>query len=466
MDSPSAVDSPVVPSGNRRDFLRLASGLLVLSGSSYLTGCGGRHHEEQPLAEGQEGLTRADALLFESAKALPPANLASVTLADGTTVAEVLGSLTGRSVQLRSRRTNSRKTTRAVGRAETAEKTPEQYKREFIAKMIEKGNFLIDRSKHQYSRGQDSVQNGLQYVYGSRDYEIRTSAATIRDNQPEEKRSRYGCCTELLHGLDCSGLIYQCADIAGGMPIGRSVSASTLIDPKTWNNQIPSEWNLRMIEVSANEPYQNGDIIGTIEHVGFIINEIPFKTGIIQSNGRRGCLRDGGIDTAECTKNADPNKRGPRRIEFTEVNQYFTGRTTRLRLVPKATFLVELRWGSQPDMDLHVIEPNGTHVYYDNLKGTSGDLDFDATESYGTEHYKPHDKLADGVYKIGVNYFEGTSPETANIVITAGAETKHYSKTFDKALGEDGDGIPVMIATVRVATSSATGDTTITINPA
>ena len=142
MDSSSTVDSPVVPSGNRREFLRLASGLLVLSGSSYLTGCGGRHHEEQleeqPLAEGQEGLTRADALLFESAKALPPANLASVTLADGTTVAEVLSNLTGRAVQPRSVRTNSRKTTRVVGRAETVAKTPEQYKREFIAKMIEK----------------------------------------------------------------------------------------------------------------------------------------------------------------------------------------------------------------------------------------------------------------------------------------------------------------------------------------
>lgn len=28
-----------------------------------------------------------------------------------------------------------------------------------------------------------------------------------------------------------------------------------------------------------------------------------------------------------------------------------------------------LTWGSNPDIDLHVFEPNGTHVYYTNFLG-------------------------------------------------------------------------------------------------
>jgi hypothetical protein len=33
---------------------------------------------------------------------------------------------------------------------------------------------------------------------------------------------------------------------------------------------------------------------------------------------------------------------------------------------------VTLNWGSQPDVDLHVFEPDGTHVYYASRSGLSG----------------------------------------------------------------------------------------------
>ena len=44
---------------------------------------------------------------------------------------------------------------------------------------------------------------------------------------------------------------------------------------------------------------------------------------------------------------------------------------------------VTLEWGSQPDVDLHIFEPDNTHVYYRLLKGVSGFLDLDDTDGLG-----------------------------------------------------------------------------------
>ncbi len=440
----------------RREFLRLSGGALAIAGLGTLTACGGGgggDTEEQPLTDGQEGLVGADALLFDSAETLPPVNLAAVVLADGTTLAE----LAGRTAQPPSVRKDSRKTTRVVGRAETAAKTPEQYKRDFIKGMTEKGNFLIDRSNHKFLKDDiGQKQNGLAYVWGGRDITKRAKAT-----------ENAGCCTEMLYGLDCSGLIYVCANHAG-VPLPSKVQAKTLVIPETWNKILPPEWNLRMVILEDSDRYQNGDIIGTTGHVGFFAFDNPSMISIIQSNGNTGCDNNGKVIETECEKMYGTG-RGPRRIKFSEIKSYFltdVRNTKRLRLVPKVTFLVELRWGAQPDMDLHVIEPNGTQVFYDNLKGTSGELDFDATEPGGTEHYRPKTGLADGIYKIGVNYFEGIGPETAKIVITAGAETKSFSKTFQEARGKDYNLKPEIVATVEVATNKITGEAKIAIKPA
>lgn len=66
-----------------------------------------------------------------------------------------------------------------------------------------------------------------------------------------------------------------------------------------------------------------------------------------------------------------------------------------LAIKPNATqsdgvITVELLWDDQPDLDLHIYEPqiNSTnHVYYANRHGISGYLDVDDTDGYGPEHY-------------------------------------------------------------------------------
>ncbi|MDH5526653.1 MAG: hypothetical protein OEY97_05020 [Nitrospirota bacterium] len=67
---------------------------------------------------------------------------------------------------------------------------------------------------------------------------------------------------------------------------------------------------------------------------------------------------------------------------------------------------VQLSWGNPTDMDLHVFEPGGWHVYWSSPQGMSGKLDVDRW-SYGPEHYYVAcDAVAVGRYRIGVNYYD------------------------------------------------------------
>ena len=44
---------------------------------------------------------------------------------------------------------------------------------------------------------------------------------------------------------------------------------------------------------------------------------------------------------------------------------------------------ITFTWDVPFDIDLHVIEPDGTHVYWINKKGNSGYLDVDDVTGYG-----------------------------------------------------------------------------------
>lgn len=114
---------------------------------------------------------------------------------------------------------------------------------------------------------------------------------------------------------------------------------------------------------------------------------------------------------------------------------------------------VTLTWGSEPDIDLHVTEPNGIHVYYQNLQGISGFLDLDDTDGYGPEHYYVScDELETGSYSVGVNYYDGSWAQTAQIQIsTADGNTRTFSRVLSSAVGSDGNDYPVNIAIISVS---------------
>ena len=80
-----------------------------------------------------------------------------------------------------------------------------------------------------------------------------------------------------------------------------------------------------------------------------------------------------------------------------------------------------LTWGEQPDVDLHVFEPNGSHVYYRNLVGQDGQLDVDDVSGWGPENYVVAcNDVNAGTYEIGVNYYSGRAPEVAKVALFLG----------------------------------------------
>ena len=114
---------------------------------------------------------------------------------------------------------------------------------------------------------------------------------------------------------------------------------------------------------------------------------------------------------------------------------------------------VTLTWGAEPDVDLHVFEPDGSHVYYASPAGTSGYLDYDDVTSWGPEHYYVVDceALAAGTYRVGVNYYRGSAPETAYVQIQAGEVIRHYLTYLAQEEGRAGNANPEGVADIEVA---------------
>jgi hypothetical protein len=113
---------------------------------------------------------------------------------------------------------------------------------------------------------------------------------------------------------------------------------------------------------------------------------------------------------------------------------------------------VTLTWGPQPDIDLHVYEPDGTHVDYRNKRGNAGYLDVDDTSSYGPEnYYVSSSSLQLGSYLIGVNYYSGSGPDVAHISIRTCTSIRDYELSVYTSCGEACNNSPVMIAKVSVS---------------
>jgi len=113
-----------------------------------------------------------------------------------------------------------------------------------------------------------------------------------------------------------------------------------------------------------------------------------------------------------------------------------------------------LSWGDQPDVDLHVFEPNGTHVYYSARVGVSGNLDVDDVNGNGPENYRVAcGDIELGKYHIGVNYYHGYAPEDASVTLYLGDGLDRSPRTVHLATvsGSGGDDNPIIMYEVDVA---------------
>ncbi|WP_020203338.1 YfaP family protein [Cupriavidus sp. WS] len=100
-----------------------------------------------------------------------------------------------------------------------------------------------------------------------------------------------------------------------------------------------------------------------------------------------------------------------KRVQFYDGYQ---GRTRpRLRVV--------LSWDSDAtDLDLHVVAPDGQHIFYANrVAGNGGALDVDVTTGYGPEIYSIA-APPPGTYLVYVNYYgSGAGPEAITVAQVA-----------------------------------------------
>lgn len=106
----------------------------------------------------------------------------------------------------------------------------------------------------------------------------------------------------------------------------------------------------------------------------------------------------------------------------------------------QGVFQVTATWDTNGDIDLHVFEPTGAHVFWANRTGDVGQLDRDDTVLVGPENYfvcSP-DRLVPGEYEVYVNNFGGETGTNVTVHVRAGTAIDSYEVTVGLAnLGQD-----------------------------
>jgi hypothetical protein len=112
-----------------------------------------------------------------------------------------------------------------------------------------------------------------------------------------------------------------------------------------------------------------------------------------------------------------------------------------------------LTWNTTADIDLHVIEPNGTHVYFAFRNGTTATLDFDDRD-FGPENiFVGASGAAAGTYQIFIVHFAGPAPTTSTVAVTLRAGTPSaQSFLFTRVTSAANIGVGYNVANVNVLT--------------
>lgn len=85
-------------------------------------------------------------------------------------------------------------------------------------------------------------------------------------------------------------------------------------------------------------------------------------------------------------------------------------------------FTTTLTWNGTGDTDLHVYEPDSSHVFYRYMLGTTGYLDVDNTTANGPEHYFAScdsTKLQTGTYQVAVANYNAADGRIATVQIAS-----------------------------------------------
>jgi len=110
-----------------------------------------------------------------------------------------------------------------------------------------------------------------------------------------------------------------------------------------------------------------------------------------------------------------------------------------------------LTWDTdETDLDIHLIEPDSTHVFFSNQEGPTASLDVDDRDGFGPENiFVPPDQADSGIYEIFIVYYSDSVPTTATISIKVFADTPlEMTATFTRVLSSEDMNLGVNVANV------------------
>lgn len=93
--------------------------------------------------------------------------------------------------------------------------------------------------------------------------------------------------------------------------------------------------------------------------------------------------------------------------------------------VPSGFFTATLTWDGPGIVDLHVMEPSGTHVYFENVRGQSGRMAFSNRTGYTQNKYIANcdtNQLAEGKYSFSLANYGDAQGSMATLQIASNAE--------------------------------------------
>jgi uncharacterized protein YfaP (DUF2135 family) len=126
---------------------------------------------------------------------------------------------------------------------------------------------------------------------------------------------------------------------------------------------------------------------------------------------------------------------------------------------------ITLTWNTLADIDLHVIEPNGTHVSWERRNGVTAFLDVDNTTGFGPETISVRRGAAvAGIYEVFIVQARGDEPTTSTVAITLNVGTPAaMTALFTRQTSEANldDEYDVAIVDVKSGTVAETGGTRI-----
>lgn len=125
-------------------------------------------------------------------------------------------------------------------------------------------------------------------------------------------------------------------------------------------------------------------------------------------------------------------------------------------------FTVTLTWSGLGDEDLHVFEPNGSHVFYAAKQGVVGYLDKDNVYGYGPEHYYASCDPAvmqAGTYQVAINNYNQADYEMATVQVATSNAGVLLTKQINTGatIGPSGSVSPIPVLEVMVAKNPTTG---------